>query len=434
MSNIFVLDTMYTPLDPVHPAHARKLLSSGQAAVFRRYPFTIILKKEGEEASTQPLRLKLDPGSKTTGIAIVNDASGEVVWAAELTHRGNAIKEALESRRSVRHSRRQRKTRYRKPRFDNRRRKQGWLPPSLESRIANILTWVNRLSRSCPITSISQERVKFDTQLMHNAEIRGIAYQQGTLAGYELREYLLEKWNRTCAYCGATNVPLQIEHIKCRKKHGSSRVSNLTLACEPCNLKKGKQDIQDFLHNKLDVLKRLLAQAKAPLRDASAVNSTRWALYERLKQTGLLVETGTGGRTKFNRVTQGLDKTHWIDAACVGASTPDALLIERVRPLLIKATGRGRRQMCVTDKYGFPKQHKARQKSFLGFQTGDIVKAIVPRGKYQGMYEGRIAIRFRSSFRLNGFDVAPKYLRTVHKNDGYSYEKGVSHSSPSLKA
>ncbi|GAC1353784.1 MAG: hypothetical protein NVS4B11_21880 [Ktedonobacteraceae bacterium] len=145
MSNVFVLDTMYKPLDPVHPRRARTLLSSGKAAVYKRYPFTIILKYEVQEPLTQPLRMKLDPGSKTTGIAIVNDVSGEVVWAAELTHRGQEIKKALDARRGVRQRRRQRNTRYRQARFENRRRKQGWLPPSLESRIANILTWVNRL-------------------------------------------------------------------------------------------------------------------------------------------------------------------------------------------------------------------------------------------------------------------------------------------------
>jgi len=194
MSKVFVLDTMYKPLDPVHPGYARKLLSSGKAAVYRRYPFTLILKQEVEEPITQPLRLKLDPGSKTTGIAIVNDASGEVVWAAELMHRGQAIRDALEKRREVRRSRRQRNTRYRKSRFANRRRKKGWLPPSLESRIHNTLTWVNRLARYCPIAAISQELVKFDIQRMQNAEISGVEYQQGELQGYELREYLLEKW------------------------------------------------------------------------------------------------------------------------------------------------------------------------------------------------------------------------------------------------
>lgn len=426
MSNVFVLDDSHRSLDPVHPGYARKLLSSGKAAVFRRFPFTILLKKEVHEPLVQPLRLKLDPGSKTTGLAIVNDVSGEVVWAAELTHRGQAIKEALDARRGVRRSRRQRQTRYRQARFANRTRKRGWLAPSLESRIANILTWVNRLSRYCPITSITQELVKFDTALMQNAEISGIEYQQGTLAGYELREYLLEKWNRTCAYCGAANVPLQIEHIQCRKKHGSNRVSNLTLACEPCNLKKGTQDIQDFLKEKPDVLRHVLARAKIPLRDASAVNSTRFALHERLKATGLSVETGTGGRTKFNRMTQGLGKAHWIDAACVGKSTPTVLLVEKVKPFLIKATGHGTRQMCVMDKYGFPRTKPKSAKVVKGFQTGDIVKAVVTSGKKVGVYVGRVAVRASGSFNITTQKgttqgIGYRYCAAIHKTDGYSY-------------
>ena len=162
MSKVFVLDTNKQPLALVHPGRARKLLSSGKAAVFRMYPFTIILKRAVQARATPPLRLKIDPGSKTTGMAIVNDATGEVVFAAELTHRGHAIKESLDTRRALRRSRRQRHTRYRKPRFDNRRRPQGWLPPSLESRLANTLTWTRRLIRLCPISAISQELVKFD--------------------------------------------------------------------------------------------------------------------------------------------------------------------------------------------------------------------------------------------------------------------------------
>ena len=114
MSKVFVLDTTKRPLNPVHPGSARKLLSSGQAAVFRRYPFTLILKR-AVTSEVQPLRLKIDPGAQTTGLAIVNEASGEVLWAAELAHRGRAIQAALESRRAVRRSRRQRNTRLRKP-------------------------------------------------------------------------------------------------------------------------------------------------------------------------------------------------------------------------------------------------------------------------------------------------------------------------------
>ncbi len=225
---VFVLDTNKQPLAPCHPARARQLLGKGKAAVYCRYPFTIILKREVKEADSQPFRLKIDPGSKTTGMAILNYRTGEVVWAAELQHRGWQIKSALDSRRAIRRSRRNRKTRYRKPRFNNRRRPKGWLPPSLMSRVYNIETWVARLRRYCPITAISLELVRFDTQAMVNPEISGIEYQQGELFGYEVREYLLEKFGRKCAYCGAENIPLQVEHIIPKTCGGSNRVSNLT--------------------------------------------------------------------------------------------------------------------------------------------------------------------------------------------------------------
>lgn len=128
---IAVLDTTKKTLAPPPPRRARLLLKSGKAAMFKRYPFTIILKREIENPTLPDLKLKIDPGSKTTGVAIVNQESGEVVFAAEIGHRGQAIKSRLDARRALRHGRRARKTRYRKPRFDNRRRPEGWLPPSL---------------------------------------------------------------------------------------------------------------------------------------------------------------------------------------------------------------------------------------------------------------------------------------------------------------
>ena len=430
MSNVFVLDTNKRPLNPVHPGRARLLLKAGQAAVWRRYPFTIILKQAVVDPQFAPLRLKLDPGSKMTGMALVNDATGQIVWAAELSHRGQAIKKALGARRGVRRGRRYRHTRYRQPRFANRRnQKKGWLPPSLESRLANILTWVKRLMRLCPIAALSQELVKFDLQLLENPEIAGVEYQQGTLAGYELREYLLEKWGRQCAYCDATNVPLQIEHIVCRAKGGSNRTGNLTLACEPCNVKKDTQDIRDFLREQPERLARILAQAKAPLKDAAAVNMTRWALYERLKELGLPVECGSGGLTKYNRVTRELPKTHWLDAACVGKSTPESLTIKQVRPWLITATGSGCRQMCSMDKRGFPRTGPKQAKRVKGFQTGDLVRARVPAGKYAGIHVGRVLVRATGSFdirtahgRVQG--ISHRHCQPIHRNDGYSYQIG----------
>ena len=423
MSNfVLVLDTDKRPLDPIHPGTARHLLNQGKAAVFRRYPFTIILKESCPDAVVQELELKLDPGSKTTGIAI--QQGEKIIFAAELHHRGQQIKNALLSRRQLRRSRRNRKTCYRKARFLNRTRPDGWLAPSLQHRVLSTLNWVRKFIRLAPIQRIAQELVRFDLQLMQNPEISGIEYQQGELQGYEVREYLLEKWGRTCVYCGVENVPLEVEHIQPRSKGGSERVSNLTLACHSCNQRKGNQDIQDFLAGKPDLLNRILKQAKSPLQDATAVNSTRWTLFHALKATGLPVTTGTGGQTKFNRTRFNLPKSHWLDAACVGQV--DALKVLTSQPLQIKSTGHGTRQMCRTDQYGFPSRHVPRNKFVKGFQTGDIVKAVVTSGQKIGTYVGRVAVRSTGSFNISTAKgliqgISHKYCSLVHRKDGYAY-------------
>ncbi|HST87395.1 MAG TPA: RNA-guided endonuclease IscB, partial [Ktedonobacterales bacterium] len=449
-------DTEQRPLDPVHPGHARRLLSRGRAAVWRRAPFTLILKCVVPNATPAPLRLKIDPGSRTTGLALVTDpgampdpsepiptdaeggiplpleTTGRVVWAGELIHRGDAVHEGLVTRTAVRRSRRQRHTRYRPSRCANRRRTEGWLPPSLESRLANVETWIRRLCQLANVVALAQELVRFDTQALVNPEISGVEYQQGTLAGYELREYLLEKWQRRCAYCHATGIPLQIEHIVPRTRHGSDRASNLTLACEPCNQKKGTLTAEEFGHPQVQ------AQAQLPLRDAAAVNASRWALFHRLRATGLPVETGTGGRTKWNRTRRGLPKAHWTDAACVGVSTPDHLVTDGVYPLVITATGHGNRRMCGTDKHGFPIRHRTHHKRFFDFQTGDLVRAQVPAGlATAGTHIGRVLVRASGSFdvamargragqagrrdrgRVAG--ISARYMRMLARGDGYAY-------------
>jgi hypothetical protein len=171
-------------------------------------------------------------------------------------------------------------------------------------------------------------------------------------------------------------------------------------------------------------LEQIKRQARAPLKDAAAVNATRWELWRRLTATSLPVECGSGGRTKFNRVTRNLPKTHWIDAACVGASMPETLKAGGIRPLLVKAMGHGKRQRCATNKYGFPIQHAPRAKSFMGFQTGDIVSTDVLTGKYPGRHTGRVVIRFRPSFRLGAINLHPRHLTKIHRADGYGYSLG----------
>lgn len=427
MQRVFVLDQNKQPLMPCHPARARALLNRGRAAVYRRAPFTLILKAR-TGGDTQPVRLKLDPGSRTTGLALMLFRRGqdEVIWAGELNHRGKAIKASLDAHRALRRGRRNRKTRYRAARFLNRTKPAGWLAPSLQHRVDTTLAWVKRLSRLAPVTALSQELVRFDMQSIENPEISGVAYQQGTLAGYEVREYLLEKWGRQCAYCPATDVPLQVEHIVATACGGTNRVSNLTLSCRKCNERKGTQRIEDFLAHDPTRLARIKAQAKAPLKDAAAVNSTRWALFDALQSTGLPLETSTGGRTKYNRFQQGLPKGHWIDAACVGVSGEKVHIDPRHKPLSVTCMGRGTRQVVKTDRYGFPRGKAGTVKRVQGFSTGDHVRLVQPGGKYAGTWVGRLAGiradgRFDLKTSLGKVTSQARNFTLIQRSDGYAY-------------
>ena len=418
---VFLIDTNKQQLNPVTPKQARRLLEKGKAAVHRMYPFTLILKTAIYNPTIKELILKIDPGSKFTGIALLERE--DVIWCAELEHRGYQIKDALLSRRQLRSSRRNRKTWYREPRFDNRKRKENWLPPSLEHRILTTETWVKRLMRCAQITELWIEKVKFDMHQMQNPEISGVEYQQGELKGYQVREYLLEKWGRECTYCSKKNVPLQIEHIHPKSKGGSNRVSNLCLACEKCNQKKGNKPVEEFLKKKPDLLKKIQFKAKKPLLDAAAVNATKNKLVKVLSNL-LPTKTATGAQTKYNRTRLKLEKQHWIDAACIGDINNIKLLTKQ--PLKIKCNGHGTRQMCRTDKYGFPARYVPRFKFVKGFQTGDIIKAIITTGKKVGEYIGRIATRSTGSFNISTREklvqgISYKYCRTIHRKDGYSY-------------
>lgn len=427
MNKVFVLNSKKEVLMPCSSARARRLLFAGKAAVYRRIPFTIILKYE-VVPNNQEIEFKVDTGSKTTGIAVVgNFQRGRVLlWAANLTHRGQAIKDNLQSRSNLRSGRRSRNTRYRPARFMNRTRNKGWLPPSLKSRVDNIKSLLSKLISRVQISECHVETVRFDTQKMQNPEISGVDYQHGELFGYDVREYLLEKWGRTCAYCGKKDVPLEIDHIKPKSLGGSNRVSNLTISCHPCNQKKSNTPVEQFVTDKTR-LNKLLLQAKTSLKDAAAVNSTRNAVGEVVKSFGFPTSFWTGSRTKFNRTNQNYIKDHFIDAACIGETGANVLIQENYKPLIIKATGRGTHQTVRTDKYGFPRNKAGRVKRIYGFQTGDLVQLNQIKGKYAGIYVGRLA-----GIRKTGqFDISTgigkissnfKNFKLLQHGDGYSYE------------
>ena len=428
---VFVLDSNKTPLDMCHSARARKLLKQGKAKIYRKIPFTIILNKMVDSKPENSYRLKIDYGSRHTGLAILKNR--QVMWLGQLEHK-TTIKDDMQKRAGYRRRRRSANLRYRKPRFDNRTRPEGWLVPSLQSRVQNIETWLNRLSKLVPLGYISYENVKFDTQLMEDPDIKGIEYQQGTLYGYEIREYLMEKFHRKCAYCGKTDVPLEIEHIIPKSRGGSNKVSNLTISCHDCNTSKNTMTAAEFGHPEVEV------QAKKPLQDAAVVNATRWKIYKALKGSGLDIECGSGGLTKFNRTNLVLPKQHYYDACCVGRSTPDALYFKTDNVQIISAKGRGKHQRTNVDTSGFPRGYLSRQKQFFGFKTGDTVKAVVPLGKNVGTHYGTVACRKSGSFdiktkagRVQG--VNHKYFRLIQSTDGYAYytERRVATSSPCLK-
>jgi 5-methylcytosine-specific restriction endonuclease McrA len=293
------------------------------------------------------------------------------------------------------------------------------------SRVHNVETWAKRIQKVCPISSCAVETVRFDMQKMESPEISGIEYQQGELLGYEVREYLLEKWGRKCVYCGKENVSFEVEHIQPRSRGGTNRVSNLTIACHECNQKKDNIDVRTFLKNKPELLQKILTKAKAPLKDAAAVNATRYAVGNAIKSLGLPTTFWSGGRTKKNRISQGYKKDHWIDAACVGTSG-EKVSIPQLKTKTIKATGHGDRQLCLVDKHGFPRSKAATLRIVKGFKTGDSAVASVVSGKKIGIYKGKVAVRASGSFNISTNKgiiqgISYKYFRKLHGADGYSY-------------
>jgi 5-methylcytosine-specific restriction endonuclease McrA len=299
-----------------------------------------------------------------------------------------------------------------------------------------VASWLNRYRKLAPITSIHVESVRFDTQALENPDIEGLEYQRGTLFGAELWEYLLEKWGRRCAYCDAEGIPLEAEHIVPKTGGGSRRVSNLTLACRKCNQRKGSQPVDVFLAHEPSRLSHILGQTKKPLSSAAAVNVIRKAIATVLYGSELDAQCSSGGRTKFNRTQFGVPKTHALDAACVGELSK--LEGWNVPILCIKATGRGSYQRTRLDRFGFPRGYLTRQKSVKGFQTGDVVKAIIPSGKYKGAYKGRVAVRARGSFVIQtstrNVETNWKHCKRLMRNDGYTYTITPPAIHPSAKA
>jgi len=211
----YVLNMRGQPLMPTTPRKARLLLKEVKAIVINRCPFIIQLQYATGETK-QPIKLGVDIGYQKIGFSAKTEQL-EVI-SGTLTLRKDVSKK-IEERRMYRRTRRSRLW-YRKPRFLNRKKDEGWLAPSTQHRFDSHLRLVNTLESFLPIDYKKVEVSNFDAQKMQNPEIKGVEYQQGELQGYKVREYLLDKWGRKCAYCGKTDVALQLEHIVPKSRAG----------------------------------------------------------------------------------------------------------------------------------------------------------------------------------------------------------------------
>jgi 5-methylcytosine-specific restriction endonuclease McrA len=293
------------PLMPTTPRKAKVLLKEGKATVKERCPFIIQLKYATGE-TTQPIRLGLDIGYQQIGFSAMTDTLGLICGTLILR---KDVSKKLEERRIYRRSRRGRLW-YRESRFLNRKKEEGWLAPSIQHRFDSHIRLVTKLESLLPITYKKVEVANFDAHKMQNSEINGIEYQHGTLQGYKVREYLLDKYQRTCIYCGKKNVPLEVEHIVPKSRGGTDSVTNLTLSCKDCNKKKGDKTAEEFGYPNVQ------KQATIPLKAAACLNNLRWKIIEHLE-----AEYTYGYVTKYQRKKLGLEKSHINDAFVIADGT-----------------------------------------------------------------------------------------------------------------
>ena len=316
-----VLDQQGKPLMPTtRLGKVYRLLKTQKAHIVSYEPFTIQLDYEPDTHVIQPMTLGVDSGAIHSGYSVANEH--REYYSAEVVAR-NDISNRLSDRRMYRQNRRSRKTRYRKPRFKNRKnKKKGWLAPPLEQKVAVQVNEINHLHRYFPIETIIVEVAEFDIQKIKNPDISGIEYQQGTLQGYNIRNYLLEKHKRRCFYCRKIVSDFEVEHMIPKARGGSNRIDNLTLSCHDCNEKKGTLTAEEFIQQTLSAKKaavklKQLPKEKRLFKYMAHMNATRWTLYNTIKEKYPNVKMTYGYITKYNRIQAGLPKAHHVDAKCI---------------------------------------------------------------------------------------------------------------------
>ena len=310
---VYVISQNGQPLMPTeNHAKIRILLKNKKAKVIKRCPFTIQLAYDSTNY-TQDIILGVDSGSKHIGLSATTKS--KVLFESDVELR-NDISNLLSTRRQNRRTRRNRKTRYRKPRFNNRRRKEGWLAPSVQNKVDSHLTVIRKVHEILPITKVIVEVASFDIQKIKNPTISGTEYQQGEqLNFWNVREYVLFRDGHICQCCKSKSKDkiLNVHHIESRKTGGDAP-NNLITLCETCHTgyHKGIIKLPKTIHRGMS------------FKEATFMGIMRWAFYNKLKEIYPNVNLTYGYITKNTRIRNSLPKEHYIDARCI-SDNPKAI-------------------------------------------------------------------------------------------------------------
>ena len=305
---VYVINKNGNPLMPCKEAKARHLLRDKKAKVIKKVPFTIQLLFDCE-GFTQPISLGIDAGSKHIGVSATTET--KVLYEADVELRDDIV-DLLSTRREARRTRRNRKTRYRKVRFLNRKKNKGWLPPSIRQKIETHLQVIKNIHKILPVANIIVETASFDIQKINNPDIHGVEYQQGKqLDFWNVREYVLWRDNHICQCCKGKSGDkiLNVHHIETRKTGGNAP-NNLITLCETCH--KGYHNGTVKLSNDL--------KRGTSYKDAAFMGIMRWAFYNELVRLYPNVKMTFGYITKNTRIRNNLPKEHYIDARCISGN------------------------------------------------------------------------------------------------------------------
>ena len=395
---VFVKNKHGEKLMPCKPSKARKLLKQNKAKIVQYEPFTIQL-LYGSSGYKQPVDIGIDLGAKHVGVAI--QSGNKVISKGEIELR-NDIKSNIDTRRIYRRSRRNRKTRYRKPRFDNRKRAKGRLPPSIQSRIDNTFYWIDKFVDLVPNPNLNIEVGKFDVQKMINPNIQGIDYQQGQTYGYyDTRYYVFARDNYTCQVCKKKDKILQTHHIIYKSHGGSDRADNLITVCTDCHSHKNHQEGEIFY-------KWMINKKKAPsYKEAPFMNTIRQRVFQKYPNANIVYGSWTTPRRK----ELSLEKTHYNDALVISQVEKDFIdsvgifkikQFRKKKRSLHEATARkGRKEPNRTQK-----RNNKNTKYSKGYHLNDKVKVFDKVGFISGFTTGGCYVK----------DIEDNYITIPNKN------------------